>query len=54
MGTPFQLLILGDYMQGLYEFKGADIRFLTMGSEIWSVFERLKTIEFIRKKTICI
>ena len=23
----FQLLVLGDYMQGLYEFKGVDIRF---------------------------
>jgi AAA domain len=31
-----QLLILGDYMQGLYEFKGADIRFLTLASTIWS------------------
>jgi hypothetical protein len=37
-GEPhkFQLLILGDYMQGLYEFKGADIRFLTKASDIWS------------------
>ena len=32
----FQLLVLGDYMQGLYEFKGADVRFLTKASEIWS------------------
>ena len=31
----FQLLVLGDYMQGLYEFKGADIRFLTQASEVW-------------------
>lgn len=31
----FQLLVLGDYMQGLYEFKGADIRFLTKAHEIW-------------------
>jgi AAA domain len=31
-----QLLILGDYMQGLYEFKGADIRFLTQADKIWS------------------
>jgi adenylate kinase family enzyme len=31
----FQLLILGDYMQGLYEFKGADIRFLTLAEKIW-------------------
>jgi hypothetical protein len=46
MGTPFQLLILGDYMQGLYEFKGADIRFLTMAETIWSEFSLLKTREF--------
>lgn len=33
---PFQLVVLGDYMQGLYEFKGADIRFLTKSGELWS------------------
>jgi AAA domain len=43
-----QLLILGDYMQGLYEFKGADIRFLTMADQIWSSCPCLKTNEFIR------
>ncbi len=48
MKTPFQLLILGDYMQGIYEFKGADIRFLTKAEHFWyaapfltsSVFEK--------------
>jgi hypothetical protein len=30
-----QIMIMGDYMQGLYEFKGADTRFLTMADEIW-------------------
>jgi hypothetical protein len=35
MGTPFQLCILGDYMQGIYEFKGADIRSLTQAHIIW-------------------
>jgi len=35
MGTPFQILILGDYMQGIYDFKGADIRALTQASTIW-------------------
>lgn len=30
-----QLLFLGDYMQCLYEFKGADWRFLTMADKIW-------------------
>jgi len=35
MGSPFQLFVLGDYMQGLYEFKGADIRTLTFAATIW-------------------
>ena len=38
MGHPTQILILGDYMQGLYEFKGADTRFLTKALQIWSKF----------------
>jgi hypothetical protein len=41
-----QLLILGDYMQGLYEFKGADIRFLTCADKIWSTFCLLKSKTF--------
>lgn len=45
-GHPIQLLILGDYMQGLYEFKGADIRFLTFADIIWENFKCLKTQEF--------
>jgi len=35
MGSQFQLCILGDYMQGIYEFKGADIRSLTHAHIIW-------------------
>jgi nucleoside-triphosphatase THEP1 len=35
IGKPVQLIILGDYMQGLYEFKGSDVRFLTHAQEIW-------------------
>jgi len=46
MNTPIQLLILGDYMQGIYEFKGADIRFLTLASEIWAAFPLLKSPHF--------
>ena len=46
MGTPFQLLVLGDYMQGLYEFKGSDIRFLTKASDIWYTCINLRTKEF--------
>jgi len=48
MGSPFQLLVLGDYMQGLYEFKGADIRFLTMADQIWSYFSQLSAPNFIK------
>jgi hypothetical protein len=47
MGTPFQLLVLGDYKQGLYEFKGADTRFLTMAAEIWKNHPLLKYKEFV-------
>ena len=47
MGSPIQLLILGDYMQGLYEFKGADIRFLTHAKEIWENHPMLKTKHFM-------
>jgi hypothetical protein len=45
-GNPIQLLILGDYMQGLYEFKGADIRFLTFADILWDEFKYLKTSRF--------
>ena len=41
-----QLLILGDYMQGLYEFKGSDIRYLTFGDLIWNKHPLLQTTEF--------
>ena len=46
-GHQFQLLILGDYMQGLYEFKGADIRFLTKSQEVWKNFKYLENKEFV-------
>lgn len=48
MGSPIQLLILGDYMQGLYDFKGADIRFLTLAKEIWKGFPLLSTQSFVK------
>ena len=41
-----QLLILGDYMQGLYEFKGSDIRYLTFGDCIWEKHPLLHTPNF--------
>ncbi len=48
MGSNFQLLILGDYKQGLYEFKGADTRFLTMSDKIWELHPQLINKEFVR------
>jgi len=45
-GHLIQLFILGDYMQGLYEFKGADIRFLTFADIIWENFAYLKSQKF--------
>lgn len=47
----FQMLVLGDYMQGLYEFKGADIRFLTCADQLWKDLPYLKTPHF-RKCTL--
>ena len=41
-----QLIILGDKFQGLYDFKGSDIRFLTRAQEIWENFPLLKMSEF--------
>ena len=46
MGQPFQLVVLGDFMQGLYEFKGADTRYLTMAAKIWTAHPGLKTQQF--------
>jgi hypothetical protein len=48
MGEPFQLLVLGDYKQGLYEFKGADTRFLTMADDIWKPHPQLLSKTFLR------
>jgi len=44
---PPQLLFLGDYMQCLYEFKGADWRFLTLAREIWSSLPHYPPESFI-------
>ena len=43
LNKPVQMMVLGDYMQGLYEFKGADIRFLTKAPEIWNEFPLLQS-----------
>lgn len=50
MGSLVQLLILGDYMQGIYDFKGADARFLTRAEDIWNGFSFLRTHEFEKCK----
>jgi hypothetical protein len=46
-GFPaIQLLILGDELQSLYEFKGSDARFLTLAEQIWKNCPFLRTKEF--------
>ena len=46
-GRTFQIMILGDKRQGLYDFKGADIRFLTFGKECWIDLPQLVSQEFV-------
>jgi len=46
MNHKVQLLILGDYMQGLYEFKGSDIRYLTFADLLWYKHPLLITDDF--------
>jgi len=46
MGSKVQILVLGDVSQCLYEFKGADSRYLSMADKIWDGFAFLKTNEF--------
>jgi len=43
----FLLLILGDKKQGLYDFKGADIRFLTLASDVWGPQSLLLSPRFV-------
>jgi superfamily I DNA/RNA helicase len=50
LGKAIQLIILGDYMQGLYDFKGADTRFLTLGEKIWEKHPNLRTCDFEKCK----
>jgi hypothetical protein len=47
LGAKIQIVGLGDYMQGLYEFKGSDIRFLTEAEKIWRNHPNLRTKQFI-------
>ena len=43
MSSKIQLVILGDNLQGIYEFKGSDVRFLTMAEDLWKNKPYLKT-----------
>lgn len=47
MGNPFQLLILGDKMQSIYAFRGANSIFLTSAKELWEKHPLLITTDFI-------
>jgi hypothetical protein len=48
LGAKVQLVCLGDYKQGLYEFKGSDIRFLTYAETIWKTHPNLRTKKFVK------
>ena len=47
LGSKIQLVCLGDNMQGLYDFKGSDIRFLTSAESIWKNHPNLRTTKFV-------
>ena len=47
MGNSIQVVCMGDKRQCIYEFKGADSRFLTMAPEIWSQSIRIKPTGFV-------
>lgn len=42
LNHPFQLFILGDYRQCLYQFKGSNLRYLTCSESIWKNTPLLK------------
>lgn len=50
MGQNVFILILGDEKQALYQFKGADTRFLTMADVCWKYFPNLYSNEFVQHK----
>ena len=47
MKQYIQIILLGDQRQCIYQFKGADSRYLTKGSVLWSEFIYLKSNDFI-------
>lgn len=38
---PFQLVVMGDVRQGVYSFRGADTRYLSLAERLWRGFARL-------------
>jgi hypothetical protein len=46
--TNIQIMVLGDYMQSLYEFKGADIRYLVLADKVWENLPNLKSRIFTK------
>jgi len=48
LGCKLQIICLGDNMQGLYEFKGSDVRFLTYAEDIWKNHPNLRTKKFVK------
>ena len=47
MGKPLQIMVLGDKKQGLYEFRGSHIGFLTDAQKIWENHPYIKSREFV-------
>ncbi len=47
MKSRVQIVCLGDVRQCIYQFKGADSRYLSMAQQIWSGFSCLKSDEFV-------
>jgi len=47
IGKPFQLLILGDKRQGLYEFKGSYTGYLTLADKMWENHPYLHSKGFV-------
>jgi hypothetical protein len=45
--TVFQVMVMGDKMQGLYDFKGADTRFLTLAHQCWEHHPCLLQPDFV-------
>lgn len=46
-GKDLQILVLGDRYQGIYQFKDADIRYLTLANTIWGSVEGIQSRTFL-------